>query len=93
MPNTKTDEKGNLVVTLSDFTTVEIRTPKGKDMIALEKFIKSQEETTTTELVIFLIELLSDVPKDVLLETDAEDIQELGEAISTFRAFSKFTKK
>lgn len=85
------NESGHNVFTLPvSGTEVTLRNPKGRDLLALEKFTKT-EGLTNLEVVFWLATQLSVSPgftQDQLLDLDAEDAMVLGGVIENFRAFS-----
>lgn len=69
---------------------VTLRNPKGRDLLALERFTKTPD-LTNLEVMFWLAETLCVSPgftSEQLLDLDAEDAVILGGVVENFRAFS-----
>lgn len=89
-----TNEKGYVIVTLpSDKTEVTLRSPKGKDLKAIE--LAAQVDSSSIGTMMTIVSLLAVEPKlsiDDLDEMEAIDISALGEALTMFPVFSSMAK-
>lgn len=88
-----TNEKGQAIVKLPvDGREVTLRSPKGKDLKALEVASK-KEDATNTGIMMILIAQLAVSPEltvEDVEDLDAEDIMALGVALSSFRGLTQF---
>lgn len=95
-PKVFTNEDGSITLTLPvSKQEVTLRSPKGRDIKALEA-ASAATDATQTGVMFQLISQLSVKPKlttEEVEDLDAEDVFSLGEALSTFRAFSRTKTK
>lgn len=100
MSKTYTNEKGHVIVSLPvEGVEVAFRSPKGKDLKAIELASKA-DDATNTGIMMMLIESLcvkfgdrSNITLDQVEDMDAEDVAAMGAALSNFRAFGKLGAK
>lgn len=91
-PKVFTNEDGSISLTLPVAKTeVTLRSPKGRDIKAME-LASSAEGATNTSTLFVLISHLAIAPKlsiEDIEDLDAEDVFALGEAVASFRALRK----
>ena len=83
------NEKGQVIVTLSEGTQVTLRQPKGRDLKAIELSATATDKTSVGTMML-IVSLLSVEPKltlDEVEDMEAEDIKLLGDALSNFSVF------
>lgn len=96
MSKTKTflNERGQVIVELPvSKAEVTLRSPKGKDLKAIEQ--AAQVDSSNIGTMMFIISCLAVEPKlDIaaLDDMDAMDLSALGEALANFPVFSKMAK-
>ena len=95
-----TNEKGQVVVKLPVAgVEVAFRSPKGKDLKAIELASKA-DDATNTGIMMMLMESLcvkfsdrSGITLEEVEDLDAEDVAVMGAALSSFRAFHNLGAK
>ena len=83
------NERGQVIVTLSEGTQVTLRQPKGRDLKAIELSATATDKTSVGTMML-IVSLLSVEPKltlDEVEDMEAEDIKLLGDALSNFSVF------
>ena len=83
------NERGQVIVTLSNGTQVTLRQPKGRDLKAIETSATATDKTSVGTMML-IVSLLSVEPKltlDEVEDMEAEDIKLLGDALSNFSVF------
>lgn len=87
-----TNEKGELTLTLPvSGIKAKLRSPKGRDMKALE-IASKQPDATNVGMMMVLASMLLVEPQmtsEEVEDLDTEDVEALGVALGNFRAFRK----
>lgn len=93
-----TDESGLLVVPLAysdELKEIRLRSPKGKDIKAIQRLAKQQDDLDDITMLQISVVVLSQptVTIEQMDELDASDMMEVGEALSSFRFFIEMQAK
>ena len=91
-----TNEQGHIEITLPvSKAQVTLRQPKGRDLKAIEVATNATDSTNIGLMMLIASFLITTKGYDLetIEDLDAEDIQVIGQAISTFRVFSQTKTK